>query len=192
MSWKILVINLFQYIWKYTLEILLQFNTLIIFSYIHSVSYQSIYAENLSLNVCCFKSEGSWVIFEAVLFLSRFILGCSDIYNKGGGLCVWNFAGDNAQPALRSCRIWNLLHTAESLLSAASLRFFIQQRARVSGSTTVLNHLHWMGQLFWVENATLISYKAGISAFCRTAKYFQYKYLCIPSQQGTVPPWSPV
>lgn len=126
---------------------MLQFNILIIFSYIHSVSFQSIYAENLSLNVCCFKSECSWVIFEE-FFLSHFILGCSNIYNKGGGIRVWNFTRDNAQPALRSCRIWNLLHTAESLLSSASLRFFVQQRACVSGSTIVLNHLHLMGLLF--------------------------------------------
>lgn len=77
-----------------------------------------------------------------------FLLGGPDICDKGGSLCIWNIAGDDAQPTLGSCRIWNLLHAAKSFLSSASPRFVIQQRACVSGSTIELNHLDLMGHLF--------------------------------------------
>lgn len=78
----------------------------------------------------------------------RCLLGSPDICDKGGSLRIWNVSGDDAQPALGSCRIWDLLHAAESFLPSASPGFFIQQRACVSGSTSVLNHLDLMGHLF--------------------------------------------
>lgn len=102
----------------------------------------------LCVNVCYFKSEYSYEILESAFFFPPYILlGCSDICDKGGGICIWNFTRDNAQPTLGSCRVWNLLHTTKSFFSSASFRFFIQQRTCVSGKTIVLNHLDLMGQL---------------------------------------------
>lgn len=53
------------------------------------------------VNVCYFKSEYNYKIFESAGFFSLFVLlGCSDVCDKGGSICVWNFTRDNAQPAL--------------------------------------------------------------------------------------------
>lgn len=99
----------------------------------------------LCVNVCYFKSEYSYEIFESTLFFpSCILLGCSDICDKGGGICIWDFTRDNAQPALGSCGVWNLLHTTKSFFSSAGFRFFIQQRTCVSGKTILLNHLDLM------------------------------------------------
>lgn len=80
------------------------------------------------------------LFFFFISISPRFLLGSPDICDKGGSLCIWNVSGDDAQPALGSCRIWDLLHAAKSFLPSASPGFFIQQRACVSGSTVVLNH----------------------------------------------------
>lgn len=93
----------------------------------------------LCVNVCYFKSEYSYEIFESAFFFPPYtLLGCSDICDKGGGICIWNFTRDNAQPTLGSCRVWNLLHPTKPFFSSASFRFFIQQRTCVSGKTIVL------------------------------------------------------
>lgn len=107
-----------------------------------------------------------------IFFTPHIILGCSDICDKGGGICIWDFARNNAQPALGSCSIWNLLHTTKSFFSSASYRFFIQQRTCVSGKKIVLDHPD-QGKLFQLEKATLILCKAGKFAFCKPAKHFK-------------------
>ena len=103
----------------------------------------------LCVNDCYLKSEYSYEILESAFFFLpvSLYLGCSDICDKGGGICIWNFTRDDAQPALRSCRVRHLLHTTKSFFSSTSFRFFIQQRTCVSGKTIVLNHPALMGQL---------------------------------------------